>query len=54
MLVREFQSLILTQCEEDDEQGLLTFLCHGRGLILLQTLSVLAFKVSCFADWTLL
>lgn len=49
MLAREFQTLILAQCsseEGDQEQLLVGFLCNGPGLMLLEVLCILAYKVS--------
>ena len=45
MLTSEFQSAILLICQDETEQSLVDYLCHGQGLLLLQMLCILASKV---------
>ena len=51
MLSREFQTIILVKCQEGDEESLVQYLCQGQGLMLLQTLCILANKVSQFSQY---
>lgn len=41
----EFQDAILLRCKDDNEQSLVHYLCQGSGLLMLQTLCILASKV---------
>ena len=45
VLTSEFQSTILLRCQDETEQSLVEYLCHGEGLHLLQMLCILASKV---------
>ena len=45
VLTSEFQSAILLKCQDETEQSLVDYLCHGQGLLLLQMLCILASKV---------
>ncbi|XP_048586036.1 lysosomal-trafficking regulator isoform X2 [Nematostella vectensis] len=46
MVAREFQTIILAKCQECDEELLVKYLCHGQGLMILETLCILAGKVA--------
>ena len=46
VLTSEFQSAILLKCQDETEQSLVEYLCHGQGLLLLQMLCILASKVT--------
>lgn len=41
----EFQDSILLRCKDDNEESLVHYLCQGSGLLMLQTLCILANKV---------
>ena len=45
VLTSEFQSAILLRCQDETEQSLVEYLCHGEGLHLLQMLCILGSKV---------
>ena len=45
VLTSEFQSAILLKCQDETEQSLVDYLCHGQGLLLLEMLCILASKV---------
>ena len=45
VLTSEFQAAILLRCQDENEQSLVDYLCHGQGLLLLQMLCILASKV---------
>ena len=41
----EFQDSVLLRCKDDNEESLVHYLCQGSGLLMLQTLCILANKV---------
>ena len=53
VLTSEFQSAILLKCQDETEQSLVDYLCHGQGLLLLHMLYILASKVITQSLYTL-
>ena len=45
VLTSEFQAAILLRCQDETEESLVDYLCHGQGLLLSQMLCILASKV---------
>ena len=51
VLTSEFQSAILLKCQDETEQSLVEYLCHGQGFLLLKMLCILASKVIVYTKY---